>query len=50
VGGAKTIAEEFAGLEAEASVADELAALKKRLGNSLKPDDHKPGAQKQDVR
>ncbi len=45
LGRPRTIADEFAGLEAEASVDEELSALKKRLGNSLKQD-----AQKQDVR
>jgi phage shock protein A len=35
---AKTVAEEFAGLEAESGVEEELNALKKRLGNSLKQD------------
>jgi phage shock protein A len=33
----KTLAEELSGLEAAASVEEELAALKKRLGNSIKP-------------
>src|SRR5262249_44054705 len=36
--GGKTVAEELAGLEAEAGVDEELAALKKRLGNSVKQD------------
>jgi phage shock protein A len=44
-GAPKSIAEEFAGLEAEASVEEELNALKKRLGNSIAKD-----AQKQDAR
>jgi phage shock protein A len=45
LGRPRTIADEFAGLEAEASVDEELDALKKRLGNSLKPN-----AQKQEAR
>jgi phage shock protein A len=45
LGRPKTVADELAGLEAEASVDEELSALKKRLGNSVKQD-----AQKQDVR
>jgi phage shock protein A len=45
LGRPRSIAEEFAGLEAEASVDEELDALKKRLGNSLKP-----AAQKQEAR
>jgi phage shock protein A len=38
LGRPKTVADELAGLEAEASVDEELSALKKRLGNSLKQD------------
>jgi phage shock protein A len=38
LGRKKPLADELAGLEAEAGVEEELAALKKRLGNSLKPD------------
>jgi phage shock protein A len=36
--GKKSLGEELAGMEAEASVEQELAALKQRLGNSIKPD------------
>ncbi|MBV9523035.1 MAG: phage shock protein PspA, partial [Alphaproteobacteria bacterium] len=37
LGRGKTLTDELAGLEAESGVDEELAALKKRLGNSLKP-------------
>jgi phage shock protein A len=36
--GKKSLGDELAGMEAEASVDQELAALKQRLGNSIKPD------------
>jgi phage shock protein A len=37
-GGPKTLADELAGMEAEEGIEQELAALKQRLGNSIKPD------------
>ena len=48
----KSLGEELAGLEAEAGVEEELAALKKRLGNSIRPATPAPsqGAPKQDAR
>jgi phage shock protein A len=45
-----TLHEELAGLEAEAGIDEELAALKKRMGNSIKSDAPKPDAFKADVR
>ncbi len=45
LGRKETLTEELAGLEAEAGVDEELAALKKRMGNSIKSD-----APKADVR
>jgi phage shock protein A len=39
-----TLHEELTGLEAEAGVDEELAALKKRMGNSIKPDAPKADA------
>jgi phage shock protein A len=36
LGRGKTVGDELAGLEAEASVEEELSALKKRMGNSIK--------------
>jgi phage shock protein A len=45
-----TLHEELAGLEAEAGVDEELAALKKRMGNSIKSDAPKPDAFKADAR
>ena len=48
----KSLGEELAGLEAEAGVEEELAALKKRLGNAIRPATPAPshGAPKQDAR
>jgi phage shock protein A len=37
LGRKKTVADEFAGLEAESAVEEELKALKERLGNSIHP-------------
>jgi phage shock protein A len=45
-----TLHEELAGLEAEAGVDEELAALKKRMGNSIKSDAPKPDTFKADAR
>ena len=38
LGRGKTVGDELAGLEAEAGVEEELSALKKRMGNSIKQD------------
>jgi phage shock protein A len=45
-----TLGEELAGLEAESGIEDELAALKKRMGNSIKADAPKPDTSRADAR